>query len=473
MKYITGALALILTLFFLIVLPSYLPERTGVVVIGSGAAGMRAALECRRHTDRVVLLEKMPYPGGNSNRASAGFNAVTEGKDRDVYIMDTQEAGGYRGKAELIRILAEKSADALYDLKFMGADLEDRGLLAGHSVSRTYRPSGGSPVGREVSSVLNNAVRSREIDLRLENRALSIRKKRKWDVLVTNRTGKEYTIRADAVVIATGGFGGNPQFVAAYNPQLKGFHTTNSAGASGDYIKLTEDLPVQLVDMDEIQTHPTVEPEFSTLITEALRGNGGILVNSQGERFTNEMDFREDLSRSILKQRDGYAWLIFDQNVRESLKASEFYIENELTQSGESAEELAEGLALPEGRLSPDPGALEPLCRGGSRRGLQQERPQGSPGPSPLLRDKSHSRHPLLHGGARDKRKSPGPGQGWQSPPRAVRRRRSDGRHTRKGSAGGKFPDRCYGFWKDSRLRSGSVFPWRGIDIYKKLWRNH
>ncbi len=353
MRTLSVFFALILTLFLLIVLPGYLPEKADVVIIGAGAAGMRAAIESHRHTGKVVLLEKMPYPGGNSHKATAGFNAVTEESDLEDYIRDTREAGAYLGKPELIAILAGKSAEALYDLREMGADLEDRGLLAGHSRSRTYRPSGGSPVGVEVTSVLKHAIERRGIDIRLENRALLVERRKKWRVRVANRTGREYTIRADAVIIATGGFGGNPRLVAAYNPRLKGFHTTNQTSTSGDYIFLTEKLPVRLIDMDKIQTHPTVEPEFSTLITEALRGNGGILVNYRGERFTDEMAFREDLSRRILEQRYGFAWLIFDQNVREGLRASEYYIRNQLTLSGNDPEELAEKLSLPAGTLAP------------------------------------------------------------------------------------------------------------------------
>ena len=101
------------------------------------------------------------------------------------------------------------------------------------------------------------------------------------------------------------------------------------------------------MDLGEIQTHPTVEPDFSILITEALRGNGGILINSKGERFTNEMAFREALSRSILSQKGGTAWLIFDQEIRNSLKSSEYYFQRELVLSGNSLTELSETLSLP------------------------------------------------------------------------------------------------------------------------------
>ncbi|MBF9016013.1 MULTISPECIES: flavocytochrome c [unclassified Oceanispirochaeta] len=353
MRGLTAAFLIILSVFIIVISPGHLPERTDVVIIGAGAAGMRAAIESRKYTDNIILLEKMSYPGGNSNKATAGFNAVMDTDDLDDYIQDTREAGGYIGNSSLIKILGEKSSEALSDLKAMGADMEDRGLLAGHSSSRTYRPSGGSPVGREISSILYKTVRENEIDIRVENRALSItRSKKKLQVLVKNQTGREYRILADSVIIATGGFGGSPEMVARFNPDLKTFHTTNSAGATGDFITLTQNLPVQMIDLGEIQTHPTVEPEFSILITEALRGNGGILLNSRGQRFTDEMDFREELSASILNQKDRFAWLIFDQSVRESLKSSEYYISNQLTREGETVGELAEQIVLPASFLS-------------------------------------------------------------------------------------------------------------------------
>lgn len=353
MRSLSIAFLMILCIFFIIIAPGYLPEKTDVVIIGAGAAGMRAAIESRKQTENIILLEKMSYPGGNSNKATAGFNAVLENDDLNNYIQDTSEAGGYTGNIKLIKILGEKSSEALSDLKAMGADLEDRGLLAGHSRSRTYRPSGGSSVGREISSILYATIKKKDIDIRVENRALSIsRSKKKLKVLVKNQTGREYSIIADSVIIATGGFGGSPEIVARFNPDLGAFHTTNSASATGDFLTLTQNLEVKMIDLGEIQTHPTVEPEFSILITEALRGNGGILLNNKGLRFTDEMDFREELSQSILEQKDRFAWLIFDQGVRESLKSSEYYISNQLTREGDTIIELSELLLIPSTVLS-------------------------------------------------------------------------------------------------------------------------
>ena len=241
MRILTGLFIAVLIIFALIVSPMYIPEKTDVVIIGAGAAGMRAALESIEYSGKVIILEKMPYPGGNSNRATAGLNALSDPDDEQDYFRDTMEAGLNHGNPDLVRILVSRSGEELTWLRKIGADLSDLGLLAGHSRSRTYRPSGGLPVGREISTVLFNNVLSRGMDLRLENRALSL-EYRGREILVTveNRSGREYSLKARSVVIATGGFGGNPRLVTRVNPELKGFNTTNSAGATGDFLKLTE-----------------------------------------------------------------------------------------------------------------------------------------------------------------------------------------------------------------------------------------
>ncbi len=352
MRALTVLFIITLLIFGGVTASFYLPEEADVVVIGAGAAGMSAALACHEETGSLVVLEKMPYAGGNSRRASAGFNAAVSMDDVDPYISDTSEAGRYIGNPELIRTMVEGSWAVLSYLKNLGADLSEQGLLAGHSERRTFRPSGGKPVGLEVSRVLFREMERQGIDLRHENRALSIEKDRKGLLVeVENSTGRVYSIRAGAVVIATGGFGGSPEMVARANPSLKGFNTTNAASASGDFVSLTEDLPTVLINMGDIQIHPTVEPDFGILITEALRGNGGILLNQSGRRFTNEMRFREPLSRDILSQEKGQAWLVFNQGIRESLQAVEYYFDLELVLQGESAEALADKLGVSPVRL--------------------------------------------------------------------------------------------------------------------------
>ena len=81
--------------------------------------------------------------------------------------------------------------------------------------------------------------------------------------------------------------------VIKYNKDLEGFSTTNHAGATGSGIAMAEKAGADLVDMDQIQIHPTTDPETGYLFTEGLRGDGAILVNKEGKRFTNELLTRD------------------------------------------------------------------------------------------------------------------------------------------------------------------------------------
>lgn len=345
-----GALLLLLGTYRWAAMPS---ETVDLVVIGAGASGMTAALEAAEAGVRVVLLEKMPYVGGNTVRATAGMNAVVERdgyeEDMEVFIQDILESGHAEGNPRMIDILAREGSSALEWLMEQGADMNNVGILAGHSTARTYRPTGGKPVGAEIVRVLKDAIDGSQVDLRMEHKALQIRLDRRGAVsrvVVVDRTGRQYAIRAEKVIIATGGFGGSPEVFVHYNQKLKGYHTTNAPSATGDFIGLVEGLGVQLVDMGYIQTHPTVSPQYGVLITEAIRGNGGILVNNAGKRFADEMKNRDFLSMDLLAQPDKEVYLIFNETVRQSLSASEDYINMDLVTSAPDVESLAAMLRI-------------------------------------------------------------------------------------------------------------------------------
>lgn len=343
-KYGSLFLGVLLMLFMTYKLTKAPTETADVVIIGAGASGMSAALEAKEKGLQVILLEKMPYVGGNTVRATAGMNAVVSEEDKEAFIQDILQSGHAEGNPRMIEIMADEGQEALRWLQGLGADLSDVGILAGHSKARTYRPQGGKPIGDELVRVLKNAVEASLVDLRMEHKALKILQKTTGEihgVEVEDRTGKRYTIEAKNVIIATGGFGGSPEVFVYYNQRLQGYHTTNAPSATGDFITLVQDLDVQLVDMDYIQTHPTVSPKYGVLITEAIRGNGGILVNNLGQRFADEMKNRDYLSDDLLAQPEKEVYLIFNEEVRKSLSASEDYINMDLVITANTAEELA------------------------------------------------------------------------------------------------------------------------------------
>ena len=226
--------------------------------------------------------------------------------------------------------------------------MTDVGKMAGSSNKRTHRPQGGAPVGSHLVKVLKENVDALGIDLRLNSKVTGVMNKDgKPAGVKVEHNGSAYSINAKAVIIATGGFGANPKMVVKYKPNLEGFGTTNHKGATGDAFAWLEQFDAETVDMEQIQTHPTVIPSNGFMITEAVRGNGAIMVNREGERFGNEMATRDVMSKNVLAQTGKTAWLLFDQGVRESLKAIEGYAKKGLLTEGKDVAELAAVLKIP------------------------------------------------------------------------------------------------------------------------------
>lgn len=331
-----------------------------VVVVGAGGAGLAAAVEAHDLGAKVVVVEKMAFPGGNTTRAAGGLNAagtplqLAKGTFDSAEIMfyDTMKGGHWKNNPELVRTLAEHAKDSVDWLLALGGDLRDVGLMAGATRARTHRPTGGALVGPEVVRTLYTAAEARKIDIRVNTQATSINKD---GAKVTGLTVKgpdgEYKINAKAVVIAAGGFGANNDMVASYVPRLKGFSTTNHPGATGDGLKMAEKAGAQLIDMVEIQTHPTVVPNDGTMITEAVRGNGAILVNNDGKRFYNELETRDKVSAAILAQPGKTAWLFFDSDMQKSLKATNGYIKQKYCVTGATLDEIAGKMNVPAATL--------------------------------------------------------------------------------------------------------------------------
>jgi fumarate reductase flavoprotein subunit len=326
--------------------PSY-----DVVVIGSGGAGLSAAVSAKEAGADVIIFEKMGILGGNTNRATGGINAAGTPYQEaagiqdspDLFFEDTMKGGYNKNNPDLVRNLAEKSASSVAWLTGMDADLTDVGRLAGASVNRAHRPSGGGKVGPEIVITLDKQVEQvLGIPLHTDTRVTDILFEggRVTGVEVTLQGGRKQNVKAKAVVLASGGFGANNEMASALVPSLKGFATTNQSGATGDGIVLAGKVGAALVDMAEIQTHPTYAPG-KEMITEAVRGNGAILVNKGGARFIDELKTRDVVSAAILEQEGGISYLLFDDSVRKSLKAIEDYVKMKIVLEAPTPEELA------------------------------------------------------------------------------------------------------------------------------------
>jgi L-aspartate oxidase len=259
-------------------------DEADVVVVGSGAAGMTAALTAARRGRRVLMVTKQDVGGGATPLAQGGMAAaIGPGDTPALHRRDTLEAGAGLCDPDAVATLVTEAPGEIARLARCGARLERTALHleAGHSRHRIVS-AGGDAIGAEVHRVLRAAVAASPVRILTRCVALDALTDDRGSVagLLAGTVADDGTLRpgmvaARAVVLATGGFG------QAYAT------TTNPAGLTGGGLALAARAGAELRDIEFVQFHPTVLWQGSArgqcpLITEALRGAGAVLVDAAG-----------------------------------------------------------------------------------------------------------------------------------------------------------------------------------------------
>jgi L-aspartate oxidase len=280
---------------------------TDFLVVGSGIAGLNFALKAAKY-GTVTIATKKEIMESNTNLAQGGIAAVTRKDDSvQLHIEDTLHVGSGLSNKRMVKILAEKGPEAIRNLLSFGVafDKEDDELHltteGGHSMARVLHS--GDSTGKEIEQAMTESVRESP-DIEVFENCFAI------DLILTNKECvgakildiKQRRVRdvfARATVLATGGVG--------YIYQ----NTTNPEIATGDGIAIALRAGAKIEDMEFVQFHPTTlnkpgAPHF--LISEALRGEGAILVNGKGVRFMLKYD-----SMGELAPRDIIARTIFNE----------------------------------------------------------------------------------------------------------------------------------------------------------------
>ncbi|MBQ6595252.1 MAG: flavocytochrome c [Clostridia bacterium] len=325
-----------------------------VVIVGAGGAGLTAAVRATQEGAKVLVLEKMPFVGGNSLKASGGMNCagtkfqeaagVTDSGVQE-FIEDTMNGGHGINDLALVTTMAENSAEAVNWLESIGAPLPKVAATGGTVHKYLHSPEDGSPVGAYLIAKLSEEAEKQGIEIMLNTTATEIIMADGAAAgVMAEDAGHVYTVNAGAVILATGGFGANFELMCSFNPSLANAVTTNHPGATGDGIMMAEAVGAATVDMDQIQLHPTVYQATSMLVSEKMRSLGAILVNHEGKRFTNDLATRDAVSNAELQQTGGYAWIIFDQNLVDQNKSAAQYIEQGMAVTGDTYEALAQAM---------------------------------------------------------------------------------------------------------------------------------
>ncbi|PSC72118.1 tobamovirus multiplication 1-like [Micractinium conductrix] len=340
-----------------------------IVVVGSGLAGTAAALaaaEAGGPLAEVMVLEKEPRPGGNSMKASSGINALepAEGDSMADFRGDTLKSGGGLSVPELVDALVAGSQEAVGWLEKQGIDLSGRVQLGGHTRKRTHTSTKG-PVGFSIMKALLD-LEAKEERIRVITGAKVEELQHGQDggrvtgVVYRAANGSQHMLPASAVVLATGGFGASTALLRWYAPQTAELPTTNGPWAQGEGLELAARAGAALMQLEQVQVHPTgfvdpSDPSSGTkfLAPEKLRGVGGILLNSEGKRFVDELSTRDRVTQNITAQPGKQARLLLGSEVAAAFgPALGFYVSKSLFTKHDDLAAAAAHMGVPPATLA-------------------------------------------------------------------------------------------------------------------------
>lgn len=285
--------------------------KTDVVIVGCGVAGLYCALNLPENKN-IVLVSKKIASKSDSFLAQGGICVLRDENDYDSFFEDTMHAGHYENNKESVDIMIRSSREVIEDLVSFGVRFEKDGEKfvytreGAHSRPRILFHE--DETGKEITSHLLEKARSRNNITLIENYTMVdiiTDGSACYGIIGHGSDGKYSSIRADYTVFATGGIGGLFE------------HSTNYRHLTGDALAIALKYGIKLKNIDYIQIHPTTlytkDDGREFLISESVRGEGAILLNSKGERFVDELLPRDVVAAAIFKEMEkegtAHVWL--------------------------------------------------------------------------------------------------------------------------------------------------------------------
>ena len=300
-----------------------------VIVIGAGACGIVAALAASEAGAEVLILERDEIPQGSTALSSGMIPACNtrlqqaQGIDDTVDLLaaDIHRKSKGRADAHVVDAVCRESGPAvewLIDQHDIPLQLVDSFLYPGHSVFRMHAPP--SKTGAELIGALTNAAAAAGIDILTNSRVTDL-------IAATDETirgveierpdGSTDRIGCAALVLACNGYGGNPDMVREFIPEIADAVFAGHTGNQGDAILWGRALGAGVEDMGAYQGHGSWASPHGMLITWAVMTEGGIQVNADAYRFSNEHQGYSEAAVDVLAQPGSIAWNIYDQRIHD------------------------------------------------------------------------------------------------------------------------------------------------------------
>lgn len=302
-------------------------QKTDIVIVGTGAAGLFCALNLPKGKD-IIMLTKADLESSDSFLAQGGICVLRDDDDYDGYFEDTMRAGHYENRRESVDIMIRGSREIIRDLVGYGVEFakENGEFLytreGAHSRPRILFHE--DITGAEITSKLLEQVKQLKNVTLYEYTTMTdiIEKDGKCIGIKAQQTGDctpqgvtELEIYAEDTVFATGGIGGRYR------------HSTNFPHLTGDALDISQKHGIRLEHLDYVQIHPTTlyseKPGRRFLISESVRGEGALLYNKNKERFVDELLPRDVVTKAIREQMEkdktNYVWLSMERIDKETI----------------------------------------------------------------------------------------------------------------------------------------------------------
>ncbi len=338
-----------------------------VIIVGAGACGLVAALAAVGAGGEVVVLERDPVPQGSTALSSGLIPAAETKAQGDQGLADSaaQMAADICNKAQnendasMVNVLCRQSArsiDWLNDVHGLELTVIDSFLYPGHSAYRMH----GTPkrTGQELIGALSRRTEELDIPVVTDAQVMDLYADsdgRIQGVRFQRPNGASETLGCRTLILACNGYGGNPDMVAKLIPDMKDAVYFGHAGNQGEAVSWGRELGAGMGDLGAYQGHGSVAHPHGILVSWALMMEGGIQVNRQGIRFSNEHDGYSEQARRVIAQPDGIAWNVYDQRLHDFAQDFDDYRQAQYAGAVRQAatiDELAGICELPVGTLS-------------------------------------------------------------------------------------------------------------------------
>lgn len=277
--------------------------KTDIVIVGSGVAGLFAAL-CLPENKNIIVITKEDLKECDSYLAQGGVCVLKDVNDFNCYFEDTMKAGHYENNPESVRVMIESSPEVIGTLVDIGVkfDTDNSGDFdytreGAHSQNRILHHK--DETGKEITATLLSIAKERKnITFVTQTTMIDLIEKNNvcFGIVCEDEFGKMGAIIADDIILATGGIGGLFR------------NSTNFPHITGDSFALALKHEIELQDINYIQIHPTTLYSKKSgrrfLISESVRGEGAILLNENSERFTDELQPRDVVTEAICNEME-------------------------------------------------------------------------------------------------------------------------------------------------------------------------